>query len=209
MPRIAVLNQKGGAGKTTIATHLARAFQLDGATVTLVDADPQGSARDWAAAHPDQPLNVVGIDRPTLERDIKALAAVDWTIIDGAPQRQELTVSALKAADYVLIPCQPSPYDLWATADLVDMVKQRINLTDGRLKAGFVISRAIANTRLGADIANILDGYGLPVLTTRIYQRVSYPSSAATGQTVLDTAPGSEAALEIMALKNEIAQLLK
>ena len=64
MKVIAVLNQKGGSGKTTIATHLARALQLDGADVLLVDSDPQGSARDWAAVREDQPVPVVGIDRP-------------------------------------------------------------------------------------------------------------------------------------------------
>ena len=68
---IAVLNQKGGSGKTTIATHLARALQLDGDGVLLIDSDPQGSARDWAAVREDQPVTVVGIDRPTIERDPK------------------------------------------------------------------------------------------------------------------------------------------
>lgn len=107
---IAVLNQKGGSGKTTIATHLARALQLNGADVLLVDSDPQGSARDWSAAREDQPLTVVGIDRPTIDRDIKNLALkVDFVIIDGAPQAADLAVSAIKAADLVLIPVQPSP----------------------------------------------------------------------------------------------------
>ena len=73
MKVIAVLNQKGGSGKTTIATHLARALQLAGADVLLVDSDPQGSARDWAAVREDQPLTVVGIDRPTIDRDVKAI----------------------------------------------------------------------------------------------------------------------------------------
>jgi cellulose biosynthesis protein BcsQ len=94
---IAVLNQKGGAGKTTIATHLARALQLDGADVLLVDSDPQGSARDWAAVREDQPVPVVGLDRPTIERDLKSIAQKDYVIIDGAPQAHDLAVSALKA----------------------------------------------------------------------------------------------------------------
>src|SRR5574340_64579 len=144
---IAVLNQKGGSGKTTIATHLARALQLDGADVLLVDSDPQGSARDWAAVREDQPLTVVGIDRPTIDRDLKNVARKDFVVIDGAPQAADLAVSAIKAADFVLIPVQPSPYDIWATADLVELVKQRIEVTDGRLQAAFVVSRAIKGTR--------------------------------------------------------------
>jgi chromosome partitioning protein len=89
MQVIAVLNQKGGAGKTTIATHLARALQLDGADVLLVDSDPQGSARDWAAVREDQPVPVVGIDRPTIERDLKSVARKDFVVIDGAPQAHD------------------------------------------------------------------------------------------------------------------------
>jgi len=208
MQVIAVLNQKDGAGKTTIATHLARALQLDGADVLLVDSDPQGSARDWAAVREDQPLSVVGIDRPTIERDLKSIAKKDFVVIDGAPQAHDLAVSAIKAADFILIPVQPSPYDIWATSDLVDLVKQRIELTDGKLKAAFVVSRSIKGTRIGAEISEALSGYGLPILETRITQRVIYPSSAASGTTALDQEPGSEATEEIRALAAEIRQSL-
>ena len=205
---IAVLNQKGGSGKTTIATHLARAFQLDGADVLLVDSDPQGSARDWAAVREDQPVTVVGIDRPTIERDIKNIARKDFVVIDGAPQASDLAVSAIKAASFVLIPVQPSPYDIWATADLVELVKQRIEVTDGKLQAAFVVSRAIKGTRIGLEVAEALAGYGLPILESRITQRVSYPGTAAAGTTVMDTEPAGDAAAEVRALAAELKQKL-
>jgi chromosome partitioning protein len=208
MQVIAVLNQKGGSGKTTIATHLARALQLDGADVLLVDSDPQGSARDWAAVREDQPLTVVGIDRPTIDRDLKNVARKDFVVIDGAPQAADLAVSAIKAAHFVLIPVQPSPYDIWATADLVELVKQRIEVTDGKLQAAFVVSRAIKGTRIGAEVTEALNGYGLPVLESRITQRVSYPGTAAAGSTVIDAEPDSDAAAEVRALANEIKQKL-
>lgn len=208
MQVIAVLNQKGGAGKTTIATHLARALQLDGADVLLVDSDPQGSARDWAAVREDQPVPVVGIDRPTIERDLKSVARKEFVVIDGAPQAHDLAVSAMKAADCVLIPVQPSPYDIWATSDLVDLVKQRIELTDGKLKAAFVVSRAIKGTKIGAEVTDALTGYGLPILQTRITQRVIYPSSAASGTTAIDQEPTSEAAEEVRALAEEVRRFL-
>ncbi|MBW3635885.1 MAG: AAA family ATPase [Armatimonadetes bacterium] len=208
MPIIAVLNQKGGAGKTTIATHLARAFQLEGKRVLLIDSDPQGSARDWAAMRQDQPVSTVGIDRPTIERDIKSIAPVDWTIIDGAPQAQDLALSAIKAANFVLIPVQPSPYDIWATSALVDLVRQRIELTDGALKAAFVISRVIKGTKIGHEIGQVLEDYGLPVLQSRITQRVVFPSSAASGRTVFDDDASGEAAREIKGLMGEIEALL-
>lgn len=205
---IAVLNQKGGSGKTTIATHLARALQLDGADVLLVDSDPQGSARDWAAVREDQPLTVVGIDRPTIDRDLKNVARKDFVVIDGAPQASDLAVSAIKAADFILIPVQPSPYDIWATADLVELVKQRIEVTDGRLQAAFVVSRAIKGTKIGAEVAEALAGYELPVLESRITQRVSYPGTAAAGTTVLETEPAGDAAAEVRALAVELKQKL-
>lgn len=208
MKVIAVLNQKGGSGKTTIATHLARALQLDGADVLLVDSDPQGSARDWAAVREDQPLTVVGIDRPTIDRDLKNVARKDFVVIDGAPQAADLAVSAIKAADFVLIPVQPSPYDIWATSDLVELVKQRIEVTDGHLQAAFVVSRAIKGTRIGAEVTEALAGYGLPVLDARITQRVIYPGTAAAGTTVMDTEPAGDAAAEVRALVAEIKEKL-
>ncbi len=205
---IAVLNQKGGSGKTTIATHLARALQLEGNDVLLVDSDPQGSARDWAAVREDQPVTVVGIDRPTIGRDLKSVARQEFVVIDGAPQAADLAVSAIKAADFVLIPVQPSPYDIWATAELVDLVKQRIEVTDGALQAAFVVSRAIKGTRIGSEVAEALNGYELPVLESRITQRVSYPGTAAAGTTVLDSEPNGDAAAEVRALAAEITQKL-
>jgi chromosome partitioning protein len=208
MKVISVLNQKGGAGKTTIATHLATSLRLAGHTVLLVDSDPQGSARDWAAVREDHPLSVVGMDRPTIERDLKSIAPVDFVIIDGAPQAADLAVSAIKASDFALIPVQPSPYDIWATSDLVDLVKQRIEITDGKLQAAFVVSRAITGTNIGKEITGILEGYELPVLESRIHQRVSYPGTAAGGSTILEDYPGSEGAKEVIQLMNEILRIV-
>jgi chromosome partitioning protein len=206
--RLAVLNQKGGSGKTTIATHLARAWQLAGLDVVLIDSDPQGSARDWAAVRPDQPVPVVGIDRPTIDRDVRALGRRDRVVIDGAPQAADLAASAIRAADLVLIPVQPSPYDIWAAADLVALVKARQAIADGRPRAAFVVSRVIRATRLSAEVAEALEEHGLPVLPTRIHQRIAYPTSAAAGSTVLDTEPHGDAAAEMRALMRAIDDML-
>lgn len=206
MKVIAVLNQKGGSGKTTISTHLARAFQLADYNCLLVDSDPQGSARDWGAVREDNPVSVIGIDRPTIERDLKHIANKDVIIIDGAPQASDLAVSAIKAADVILIPVQPSPYDIWATSELVDLVKSRIEITDGKLKAAFIVSRAIKGTKLGNEIFQALADYGLPVLETSITQRISYPTSASLGVTVLDDKIDENAASEIHKLFKEIEE---
>ena len=209
MKVIAVLNQKGGSGKTTIATHLARALQKQDYSVLLVDSDPQGSARDWSAVDEENPVTVIGIDRPTIDRDLKSVAKKDFIIIDGAPQASDLALSAIKAADFVLIPVQPSPYDIWATSDLVDLVKQRIEITDGKLQSAFVVSRAIKGTKIGTEISEALLGYELPVLDTRITQRVIYPTTAASGTTVLDAEPNSDASKEINALALELTSKFK
>lgn len=205
MKVIAVLNQKGGSGKTTIATHLARGLQLQGHSVLLVDSDQQGSARDWRAVDEDNPVPVIGLDRPTLDKDLKNVSDKEFVVIDGSPQATNLALSAIKAADFVLIPVQPSPYDVWATSDLVDLVQQRIEMTDGKLKAAFVVSRAIQNTNIGKEVAAVLQDYNLPVLDARIVQRVSYPNSASVGKTVFETESSkSSTVTEITQLVNEV-----
>ena len=184
MKTIAILNQKGGSGKTTISINMTEALRRQGKNVVLVDSDPQGSARDWAAAAEECPFPVVGIDRPTIDRDIKAITDRDFIIIDGAPQIANLAASAIKAADIVLIPVQPSGLDVWATADMVDIIKQRIEITEGNLKAAFVINRVIKNTKIGNEILTVIADYGLPVLETVIHQRVTYASTISEGQTI-------------------------
>ena len=209
MKVIAVLNQKGGSGKTTIATHLARALQLQGSSVLLVDSDKQGSARDWSAVNESNPVTVIGLDRPTLDRDLKNISDKDFVVIDGSPQATDLAVSAIKAADFVLIPVQPSPYDIWATSDLVDLVKQRIEMTDNKLKSAFVVSRAIKNTKIGSEVSEVLIEYGLPVLNAKIVQRIAYPNSAAIGKTVFETErKTSDAVAEMNALATEVKSYL-
>ena len=205
MTTVAVLNQKGGAGKTTLATCLARALQLEGARVLLVDSDPQGSARDWHSASEGSFVPVVGLDRPTLDKDLPAISGgYDWIVIDGAPQLRDMAVSAIKAADVVLIPVQPSPYDIWACADLVDLIKARQEVTDGLPKTAIVISRAIKRTILGREVREALEEHGLPIFAQGTAQRVIYANSAASGSTPLEAEPEGEAAEEIRRLAEEL-----
>lgn len=205
---IAVLNQKGGAGKTTIATNLAHALKLADAKVLLVDSDPQGSARDWNEANQGQLLPVVGLDRETLPTDLNSISSgYDFVVIDGAPQIAKLAAAAVKSADVVLIPVQPSPYDIWAAADLVEVIKARQDITEGRPVAAFIISRAIKNTRLSHEVAEALESYGFPILEHSTTQRVIYPTSAAQGQTVFSE-PGNPAIEEIEAIAKDVLELL-
>ena len=205
---IAVLNQKGGAGKTTTSTNLAFALQQAGSKVLLIDSDPQGSARDWNEANGGELLPVVGMDRETLPADLKAIqGGYDFVIIDGAPQIAKLAAAAVKVADLVLIPVQPSPFDIWAASDLVELVKARQEVTDGQPVAAFLISRAITNTKLSGEINEALEEYGFPVLKNGTTQRVIYPTTASSGETVFSQ-PGNPAIAEIEAIAEEILEML-
>lgn len=198
---IGVLNQKGGVGKTTIAVNIAAGYALLGKRVLLVDADPQASALAWSSARERAPLfPVVGMAKPTLHRDLPSLAGdYDLVVIDGAPRTNELGRAAILASDLVLIPVQPSPYDVWATISTVQLVREAQQFKE-RLNAAFVLNRRIVNTAIGRDVAQSLEAFGFPLLAAPLSQRVIYAESATQGLGVAEVAPRSEAAREIAAL---------
>ena len=206
---LSILNQKGGVGKTTLATNLAHSLVLEGSSVLLVDGDPQGSVRDWNDANGGDLIPVIGLDRETLPKDLSMVAkGFEWVIIDGAPQIAKLAAAAVKASDIVLIPVQPSPYDVWSASDLVDIVKARQIVADGKPNAAFIVSRAIKNTRLGDEVEKTLLEYGLPVFSSRTTQRVIYPSTASIGQTVFMGKDGP-AIKEVTAICEELKEFSK
>ena len=209
---IALLNQKGGVGKTTLSINLAQAFQLRGLRVLIVDTDPQGSAQDWYQAGQNHGLDmpgVVGVERPTLEKSIPQLRnAFDIIIIDGAAKLQDITVSALKTADIVLIPIQPTVLDIWATDDLVELVKARQSVTGGKPKAAFLVNRQIFGSRLAGDANDALSHFEMPVFKARTTQRVVYAECIASGSTVLDIEPNGPASAEIVAILEELQELI-
>ena len=119
-------------------------------------------------------------------------------------QRQnELARSAILAADLVVIPVQPSPYDVWAAKDIVDLIHEATTYREN-IKSVFVINRRIVNTAIGRDVAEALAGYDIPVLATHIGQRVAFAESAASGSTVIEDDPASLASKEILALAEEL-----
>src|SRR5512134_3300433 len=125
---LALLNQKGGVGKSTISVHIAAGLAKRGRRIMLVDADPQGSALDWSATRSAEPMfPVIGLPRPNLHKEMPSHAGrYEDVVIDGPPRVNELTRSALLAADFALIPVQPSPYDVWAAKEIVDLIREAV-----------------------------------------------------------------------------------
>jgi chromosome partitioning protein len=210
MPVVSFLNQKGGVGKTTLATNVATALALAGHKVFFIDADPQGSSLDWSASRQGEMLfPVVGVPKDTLHREIAALSApYDWVVIDGPPRVYTVAKSAIAASDLVIIPVQPSPYDIWAAKEVVDIIAD-VRVLKPNLIAVFAINRKIANTAIGRDVTAALANYAdIPILAASITQRVSFAESAASGQSVLEVEPHGPASHEIRALTAEITELV-
>lgn len=207
--KIAVLNQKGGVGKTTIAIHIAAVLAAKSNRVLLVDADPQGSSLDWSAIREGEGLfSVVGLPKPNLHRELTALSRnYDHVVIDGPPRVYDVARSAIMAADLVLIPVQPSPYDVWAAKEIVDLLREASSFKES-LKVAFVINRKIANTAIGRDVTEALASYELPVLRSALAQRVSFAESAGKGLTVLETEPKGLAAKEVVTMVDELLELI-
>jgi chromosome partitioning protein len=208
MPKvIAVLNQKGGSGKTTISTNVASWLHSQGESTLLVDLDPQGSASDWADAREGDELCPVVRMGKSISRELPKIARdYDWVVIDGAPQVSELAAAAVRAADVVMIPVQPSPYDIWACSDLVELLKARQEVTDGHPRGAFVISRAIKNTRLSGEVMQALEGYELPIFANGTTQKVDYANTAKWGGSVVDLEDEHKARFEIKMLVKELKE---
>ena len=198
---IGVLSQKGGVGKTTLTLNLAAHFAGLGARVLVVDADPQGSALAWSSARERPPLfPVIGMAKPTLHRDLPDVASdYDMVLIDGAPRVNDLGRAAILASDLVLIPVQPSPFDVWAADDTVRLVQEAQQFKES-LRAVFAVNRKIVNTAIGRDVARAFDDAPFPVLPAAVSQRVVFAECAGQGLTVEEVAPAGDAAREIAAL---------
>ena len=130
----------------------------------------------------------------------------DHVVIDGPPRVSELARSAIAAADIVVIPVQPSPYDVWAAQEVIDLIREATVFKEN-LKSAFAINRKIVNTAIGRDVVEALSEFGIQVLEAQVCQRVPFAESAATGRTVLESDPKGQAAKEITALTNELLEV--
>ncbi|MBO9707990.1 MAG: AAA family ATPase [Caulobacter sp.] len=208
---IALVNQKGGVGKTTLALHLAGAWARSGQRVTVVDADPQGSALDWSAVRAREGLarrfGVVGLARETLHRELPELARDhDLVVVDAPPRVAPLMRSALLAADLALIPVQPSPFDGWASDEMLRLIEEARDFRPD-LRARFVLNRCGARTLIARDVARSLARSDPPALPAQLGQRVVFAEAARQGRLVDERPGGAKAWREVQALALAIEAL--
>ncbi|TPG48070.1 ParA family partition ATPase [Sphingomonas glacialis] len=208
---VALLNQKGGVGKTTLALHLAGLWARQGRRVVVVDADPQKSALDWSQARGDTDcprlFAVLGLSRDTLFREVPDLAAgADHVVIDGPPRIASLMRSALLAADLVLIPVQPSPLDGWASAEMLALLAEAQSFRPN-LAARFVLNWCVGRTVIARETAAALEGQAPSLLRARIAQRVLYAEAMGQGRLAFEQDPDGPAARELAAFAASVASL--
>jgi chromosome partitioning protein len=196
MKTLALVSQKGGSGKTTLALNLAIAAALQRKVAVIIDLDPQQSATRWARLRASEEPVILPGHGPNLS-DLVARAregGADIAIIDTAPKSESAALTAAKVSDLVLIPCKPSNLDLDAVADTVNIVHL------AKAKAAFVLNDCRASSGLAGDAADALGAYNLPLAPIRVGSRVAFVKSLSEGKGVLEYEPKGAAAQEIQQL---------
>lgn len=208
---IAIANQKGGVGKTTVSLMLAGFFQASGRRTVIVDADPQGTAREWAKRGAE-----AGATNPTVLNLGKGPAMLiglrdlrlDWRIIiiDCPPRLGGETLAAMTSADLLLMPLAPLPADAWALAETLSILDHARGANPG-VTAQALLNRT-GRSSLGRSIEKDIEREGVAICNTVLRERIAHSEAMAYGRTVLAYAPESDAAIETRRLGAEVSRLL-
>jgi chromosome partitioning protein len=200
-----VAQQKGGAGKTTLVAHLAIAFAQSGRTVATVDIDPQASLSRWVEAREA----AIGDNAPAITHrqitgwrtaaEVERLARDhDIVVIDSPPHMETEARIAVRSAQLVIVPVQPSPMDFWATRPTIEMAMQE------KRPMMVVLNRVPPRAKLADALIAQIDELGAPVAEARIGNRVALASALMSGKSVTESDRSSRAAEEVRALAEEI-----
>jgi chromosome partitioning protein len=197
---ITVAQQKGGAGKTTLAAHLAVAWANEGKSVAVVDIDPQASLSTWAEQRGARNgLHVSKVTGWRTQAEVERQARDhDVVIVDSPPHAETEAKIAVRAAALVVVPVQPSPMDVWATKPTLDLAKSE------KVPALLVFNRVPPRAKLTEAMLEKVGALGVPLAETRVGNRVALATALFEGSGITETAPSSAAGEEIRALAAEI-----
>jgi chromosome partitioning protein len=213
MAVVVIAGRKGGIGKSTIAGNLAAEFAAMGQTVIALDADPQHSLAEWAKQGEGMLSQCVEkVDRSTpsaMQTKLRAAAAAaDIVLVDTPPGIPEVAYQAMLLADLVLLPCGPSPLDLFPLKDSLAMaLKARAERRSKKPRIRFVPSKVLKNTNLGRELSDSLEKLGKKVLPG-IGQRIVVAEAVVSGLTVREYAPGSVAQEEFAQLARAVNKIV-
>ena len=184
---IAIINEKGGSGKSTVASNLTTLLHRQGKRVVLVDADPQGTARDWRDASPKD-VNlppVIALDRPQMLSSISTLA-VDYVVIDGPAKAEAMAAAIVRIAHVALIVIQPSGADLWASAATVKLIRSKLDV-GGSIDAAFLVNRTSGVSKLSKLVKEgSWNEYEIDQMDSTIGNRVAFAQALTDGLSVFD-----------------------
>lgn len=182
---ILVANPKGGSGKTTLSTNLAGYFAVRGERVALGDMDRQQSSLTWLTMRPAELPAIVGWDARD-EEDPKLPHKTSWAVVDSpAGMHGKRLAQAVKLADKIVVPVQPSVFDMWATEDFIKTVLEEKAIRKHRTFLAIVGMRVDPRTRAAAMLEEFLSKFDLPVLTY-LRDTQNYMNAAAEGECLFD-----------------------
>ena len=203
---LTVAQQKGGSGKTTLAAHLAVALAShSGEPVAILDVDPQGSLGTWFEAREDNlGEEATGLEFRTASgwgarREARSLArSHGYVVVDTPPKTDTDAKPAIDAADFVIVPVQPTPVDLWATSQTIELAAREST------PALLVLNRVPPRASLTGEMAEAITASGYDALNSRLGNRTVFASAMGKGFAVTEDAPSSKAAQEVSLLIDEL-----
>ncbi|RYU60803.1 ParA family protein [Methylolobus aquaticus] len=205
MITIAVISQKGGAGKTTLAINLAVAATRDGSVgCSLIDLDPQASAATWGDSRSEPLPEVVSAQANRLERHIEAArkAGMAAVVIDTAPHSESAALAAARAADLILIPCRPAILDLHAIGTTIDLARL------AGTRAAVVLNAVPPRGSLADEAAEAVAGYQVPLAPVRVTQRAAFVHCLTVGKAIQEFEPRGRGTVEIGGLYRWICETI-